>query len=207
MTGPTTKPLDMEARATEILAMQAKAIASLAVTPAMIQAARTIAGAPAASARVITTGMGKAGIIATKMSATLASIGIPSFFMSPAEAAHGDLGRIAPGDIVIVFSNSGSTAEVVSTIQHLHLLNAQTNPIITVCGTSTPAVPTDIVVDYGEVVESCVVSKVPSTSTTVMLVIADVLAITAAESLGLDDAWFKARHPGGAIGVAYKEGR
>jgi arabinose-5-phosphate isomerase len=197
--------MDIETRAREILDIQLSAMGSLEITPTMTQAIKKLVQARNEGGRVITTGMGKAGIIATKMSATLASIGLPSFFVSPAEAGHGDLGRIAPGDLIIVFSNSGSTAEVISMINHVHALNGGTNVVITIGGSDEPKVPSDIVVSYGVVAESCVVSKVPSTSTTLMLVIADILAITAAESLGLDDETFKERHPGGAIGESYEK--
>ncbi len=196
--------MHLEDRAREILEIQRDAISKLSISSEMVAAAKKIASMRDASKIIVTTGMGKAGIIATKMSATLASLGLPSFFVSPAEAGHGDLGRVSPGDLVIVFSNSGSTTEVASMIDHLHLLNKGSNFVITICSTGKPAVKSDLVINYGTVVESCVVSKVPSTSTTVMLVLADVLAITAAESIGLDDSWFKARHPGGAIGAAYR---
>ena len=197
--------MDVQKRANEILKAQQLAVQKVAITPAMLQAMEKIVGIKKAGGRIVTTGMGKAGIVATKMSATLASIGLPSFFVSPAEAAHGDVGRIAPGDIVIVFSHSGSTGEVVAMIEALHALNGKQNAVIAIGGADKPKIPADVVVSYGTIQESCIVSKVPSTSTTLMLVIADVLAITAAESLGLDDSWFKARHPGGAIGQAYQE--
>jgi arabinose-5-phosphate isomerase len=196
--------MDIKKRATEVLKTQQLAVQNVAITPAMLQAIEKIAGMKGRGGRVVTTGMGKAGIIATKMSATLASIGLPSFFVSPAEAAHGDVGRIAPEDLVVVFSHSGSTGEVVSMVEVLHVLNGKKNVVIAIGGADKPKIPADIVVTYGVIQESCVVAKVPSTSTTLMLVIADVLAITAAESIGLDDSWFKARHPGGAIGQAYK---
>ncbi len=196
--------MDVQKRANEILKTQQLAVQTVAITPAMLQAIEKIAGMKKAGGRIVTTGMGKAGIVATKMSATLASIGLPSFFVSPAEATHGDVGRIAPGDLVIAFSHSGSTGEVVAMVETLHALNGKQNSVIAIGGADKPKIPADVVVSYGAIQESCLVSKVPSTSTTLMLVIADVLAITAAESLGLDDSWFKARHPGGAIGQAYK---
>nr|MDO8086590.1 SIS domain-containing protein [Candidatus Sigynarchaeum springense] len=196
--------MDVQKRANEILKTQQLAVQNLAITPAMLQAIEKIASMKKSRGKIITTGMGKAGLIATKMSATLASIGLPSFFVSPAEAAHGDVGRVAPDDLVIVFSHSGSTGEVVAMIETLHALNGKQNVVIAIGGADKPKIPASIVVSYGAIQESCIVSKVPSTSTTLMLVIADVLAITAAESLGLDDSWFKARHPGGAIGQAYK---
>lgn len=197
--------MDLQERANEILKTQQKFVASISVDDAMLTAIEEIRNAKKNARRVITTGMGKAGIIATKMSATLASIGIPSFFVHPAEAAHGDLGRIAPGDLVIVFSHSGNTGEVNRFIAALSSLNNQTNLVITISGNATPGIPSNLVVSYGKIVESCIVEKVPSTSTTLMLIIADILAITAAESLGFTDEWFKARHPGGAIGQSYLE--
>ena len=195
--------MDISKRAAEILKIQQFAIQKLKITLKMLEAIEKIAAMKTSGGRIVTTGIGKAGIIATKMSATLASIGLPSFFVSPAEAGHGDVGRIAPGDLVIVFSHSGTTAEVVAMIETLHVLNERSNEIIVISSNQEPPIPADLVVCYGSVQESCVVSKVPSTSTTLMLVIADVLAITAAESIGLNDEWFKTRHPGGAIGQAY----
>lgn len=197
-----------EARANEILNIQRDAVNKIKINAEILTAIEKIIEVKQKNGRIITTGMGKAGIIAYKMSATLASIGFPSFFVSPAEAAHGDVGRIAPEDIVIAFSNSGSTSEVVNMINTLHALNKGKNYIITIGSSKTPQIPTNLVINYGDVVESCVVSKVPSTSTTVMLIIADIIAITAAEMLGLNDDWFRARHPGGSIGVSYqKEGK
>ncbi|HME53663.1 MAG TPA: SIS domain-containing protein [Candidatus Lokiarchaeia archaeon] len=196
--------MDISKRASEILKIQQNALQKLKITPVMLQAIEKIATMKASGGRIITTGMGKAGIIATKMSATLSSVGLPSFFVSPAEAGHGDVGRITTGDLVIAFSHSGSTAEVVSMIETVQALNEKTNEVIVISSNQDPVIPADLVVCYGNVQESCVVSKVPSTSTTLMLVVADILAITAAECLGLDDETFKARHPGGAIGQSYK---
>nr|MDO8114901.1 SIS domain-containing protein [Candidatus Sigynarchaeota archaeon] len=195
--------MDIQKRASEILKIQQSAVQKLTITPVILAAIDNIAAMKKSTGRIITTGIGKAGIIATKMSATLSSIGLPSFFVSPAEAGHGDMGRISPDDLIIVFSHSGSTAEVVSMIENVHLLNGKKNVVIAIGGSDKPKIPADLVISYGAVQESCVVSKVPSTSTTLMLLVADVLAITAAESLGLNDEWFKARHPGGAIGQAY----
>jgi len=197
--------MNSEERASEILKLQIYALNGIKITPSMLTAIKKIVSMHKSPGRVITTGMGKAGIIAMKMSATLASIGFPSFFVHPAEAAHGDVGRISSDDLVIVFSHSGTTGEVVNMIQSLHSLNGHKNYVITISSSQNPTIPTDLAVSYGSIQESCVVSKVPSTSTTVMLVIADILAITSAESLGLNDDWFKNRHPGGAIGQSYKK--
>ena len=89
-------------------------------------------------------------------------------------------------------------------ITHLHSLRNHTNTIIIISGNTDPSIPYDHIVSYGDIEESSVVKKVPSTSTTLMLIIADVLAITAAESVGFNDDWFKKRHPGGAIGKSYE---
>jgi arabinose-5-phosphate isomerase len=190
-----------------ILATQQAAVAALRINPEMRHAIElcvaTATGPGGAS--IITTGMGKAGIIAAKMSATLASIGLPSFYVSPADAAHGDLGRIKAQDLVIAFSHSGTTAELASMLSHLHALHQHQNNIILVTGAASTALPVSLVVSYGSVEEACVVPKVPSTSTTLMLIIADVVAIAAAEELGLSDAVFKPRHYGGAIGQAYQQ--
>ncbi|MCP4762054.1 MAG: SIS domain-containing protein [archaeon] len=192
-------------RAEEILKIQQEAIKNLKISPEIIQSIERIKTIKENRGRIITTGMGKAGIIASKMSATLSSIGLPSYYVSSAEAAHGDIGRIAPEDLIIVFSNSGNTKEVLTMISQLHVLNGKTNYIITITGNKNPKIPTDLIVHYGKLTESCIVSKVPSTSTTIMLMIADILAITAAESIGFNDEWFKNRHPGGAIGTSYQK--
>jgi len=193
-----------EQRANEILEIKLNAAKDLTISKEMLQAINKIAEVKGTNGRIITTGMGKAGIIAYKMSATMSSIGLPSFYVDPAAAAHGDIGRIMSDDLIIVFSNSGNTNEVVKMITALNLLNSGKNYVITIGGNDNPRIPSNLVISYGKLTESCVVSKVPSTSTTIMLMIADILSITASESLGLDDSWFKARHPGGVIGAAYK---
>jgi arabinose-5-phosphate isomerase len=197
--------MNIEDRASEILKTQLSALNGIKITPSIVTAIKKIASMNKSSGKVITTGMGKAGIIATKMSATLASIGFPSFFVHPAEAAHGDIGRISSEDLIIVFSHSGTTGEVVNMINSLHSLNSHKNFIICITSSQNPTIPTDLTICYGSIQESCIVSKVPSTSTTMMLILADILAITSAESLGLNDDWFKVRHPGGAIGQSYKK--
>ncbi|WP_371805995.1 SIS domain-containing protein [Candidatus Lokiarchaeum ossiferum] len=190
-------------RMKEILQIQKKAITALSINNHYEDAVDRIYNAQKEGFIVITTGMGKAGIIAQKMSATMASIGIPSFYLNPAESLHGDLGKVRENDLLIIFSHSGATSEVKEMIASLHKFHQQTNPTILVSGTSTPQFDVDVLISYGQIQESCLVSKVPSTSTTLMLIIADILAITAAEKLGFNDEWFKVRHPGGIIGKTY----
>ena len=195
--------MDLQNRAEQILKIQTDAVQNLKITENMISAVKEIIKNQKEKNHIITTGMGKAGIIATKMSATLASIGIPSFYVNPAEAAHGDLGRILSNDLIIVFSHSGRTKEIQNMINNLHVLNSNKNYVISIGSSSQPEFSADLAINYGNIDESCFVKKVPSTSTTLMLLIADILAITAAENLGFSDEWFKLRHPGGEIGHFY----
>ena len=197
--------MDLQNRAEQILNIQKEAVQNLKITENMISSIEEIAKKQKKKNHIITTGMGKAGIIAIKMSATLASIGIPSFYVNPAEAAHGDLGRILPEDLIIVFSHSGKTKEIQNMVSKLHELNSHKNYVILIGSTSQPNFSTDLVINYGNIDESCIVKKVPSTSTTLMLIIADIIAITAAESIGFNDEWFKKRHPGGEIGHSYRK--
>jgi arabinose-5-phosphate isomerase len=197
--------MDLQNRAENILNIQKNAVNNLKITENMISAIEEIVKKQNKKNHIITTGMGKAGIIATKMSATLASIGIPSFYVNPAEAAHGDLGRILPEEIIIVFSHSGRTKEIQNMISNLHELNSHHNYVISIGSISQPEFSADLVINYGNINESCNVKKVPSTSTTLMLIIADIIAITAAESIGFNDEWFKLRHPGGEIGHSYRK--
>lgn len=192
-------------RATEILQQQLEGIKAIKITSEYQETIDLLASCYSTSKRIVTSGMGKAGIIARKMSATLASIGFPSFFLHPAESLHGDIGRIGKEDVLILFSNSGKTTEVIKMVSQLEKLHVKSNPIIYIGSNPNPTFDCQIIITYPSVPESCRVSKVPSTSTTQMLVIADVLAITAAEKSGLSDEWFKLRHPGGAIGEEYKK--
>ncbi len=197
--------MDLQNRAEQILNIQKNAVQNFKITENLISTIKEIVKNQEAKNHIITTGMGKAGIIATKMSATLASIGIPSFYVSPAEAAHGDLGRIFPEDLIIVFSHSGKTKEIQNMVNKLHKLNSNRNYVISIGSSSRPDFSADLVINYGNINESCIVKKVPSTSTTLMLIIADIIAITAAESIGFNDEWFKKRHPGGDIGNSYRK--
>ncbi len=196
---------DLKNIADKILGIQKKAVSDLTITNEMLEAVRLIIEKTTEGKKIITTGMGKAGIIATKMSATLSSIGIPSFYVHPAESLHGDLGRISEGEPIIAFSHSGSTSELISMLNALQTLYKSTNPIILITNSQNPKINSAVMVRYSMEQESCIVKKVPSTSTTLMLIIADIIAITASEYLGLDDSWFKLRHPGGAIGESYKK--
>ncbi|MEE4191256.1 MAG: KpsF/GutQ family sugar-phosphate isomerase [Halieaceae bacterium] len=149
--------------------------------------------------RVVVTGMGKSGHIGTKIAATLASTGTPSFFVHPGEASHGDLGMITPQDSVIALSNSGSTSEVVTL---LPLLKRMAVPLITMTGNanSVLARAADVNLDTSVAQEACPMDLAPTSSTTVSLVAGDALAIALLEARGFTAEDFAFSHPAGALG-------
>ncbi len=150
------------------------------------------------SGRVVVTGIGKAGIVGQKVSATLASTGTPSYWLHPAEARHGDLGRVVKEDVVLAFSNSGQT-EVVLLLPHVKKIGAK---VIAVTGDreSTLALHSDVVLDIGKVEEPCHLGLAPSASSTAMLALGDALALTVFKKRDLSKEDFAAYHPGGELG-------
>lgn len=148
---------------------------------------------------VVTTGIGKAGHIANKVAATFASTGTPAFFLHPTEAIHGDLGRVGPDDVVLMFSNSGSSTELLRLIPPLKGLGA-TPVAITAQPRSKLARECDLVIDLGDQVEAGPLGLAPTTSTTVMLVMGDALAMAVLGRRDFSPAEFARYHPGGALG-------
>lgn len=149
--------------------------------------------------RVIVIGMGKSGLIGRKMSATFASTGTPSFFVHPAEAFHGDLGMIRPGDVALMISNSGETEELV---RLLPFLQYQQNRIVALVGRagSTLARYANAVLDVSVEREACANNLAPTSSTTVTLVMGDVLAILLSSMRNFKPEDFARFHPGGNLG-------
>ena len=149
--------------------------------------------------RIIVTGMGKSGHIATKIAATLASTGTPSFYVHPAEASHGDMGMITADDCVLALSNSGTTPEVLTL---LPLLKRLAVPLISMTGApaSTLATASDVHLDTGVETEACPLDLAPTSSTTTALVMGDALAIALLEARGFTAEDFAFSHPGGALG-------
>lgn len=150
---------------------------------------------------VITTGMGKAGIIARKMAATLCSIGTPSVYVHPGDAAHGDLGMVGPHDVIVAFSTSGKTTEVLEMLDGAKRLY----PVLSIVGiTSHADAPLrdrcHMVLDMGTIEEPCPIGLTPSASAAVMLAIADALALAVADVKGLTREQFGARHRAGYLG-------
>ncbi len=149
--------------------------------------------------RAIVTGMGKPGFIAQKVSATMASTGTPSLYLHPAEALHGDLGRVTRDDVIIAFSNSGETEEVVRLIPIIKKIGSG---LISITGNkdSTLAVNSDFVLDSSVDKEACPMGLAPTTSTTAMLALGDALAIALIEKKKFQPQDFAMFHPGGSLG-------
>ncbi len=151
------------------------------------------------SGRVVCTGLGKAGFVAQKLSATLSSTGTPSLFLHPAEALHGDLGRVTKGDLAIAFSYSGETDEVLRLIPTIRKLRV---PVIALTGHSKSRLAklADPVIDLGQVAEACPLGLAPTASTVALLAVADALAMTVLQKRPFDETDYARLHPGGKLG-------
>ncbi|HUR37158.1 MAG TPA: KpsF/GutQ family sugar-phosphate isomerase, partial [Terriglobales bacterium] len=157
--------------------------------------------------RVVVTGMGKSGIIARKIAATLSSTGTPAMFLHPAEAIHGDLGMLVRGDVVIALSSSGETEEImrlIATIKRLQIkLISMTGDEVFPAGSkplSTLATAADVALDCSVAQEACALGLAPTASTTTMLALGDALAVELAEKKGFKEQDFADLHPGGKLG-------
>lgn len=149
--------------------------------------------------KVIITGVGKSGHIGRKMAATFASTGTSSFFMHSTEGVHGDLGMVTEDDVVVALSNSGETKEVFNLLPSLKKINAQVISI-TSNKDSLLGKNVDVSLDYGYLREADYLQLAPTTSSTIMLVIGDALAITLAKMKGFTKEDFHLYHPGGKLG-------
>ena len=148
---------------------------------------------------VLVTGIGKAGLIGQKLSATLCSTGTRSFFLHPAEAIHGDLGRVTKDDVVIVMSMSGETEELTRILPSIQKLSGGMIAI-TSTAHNTLAQRSDVVITLGKLSEADTNGLAPSTSTTAMLAVGDALALTISHQRGFTAADFAQYHPGGSLG-------
>jgi arabinose-5-phosphate isomerase len=146
--------------------------------------------------RVVVTGMGKSGIIAQKIAATLSSTGSPALFLHPAEAVHGDLGVLMAGDVVIALSSSGETEEI---LRLLATVKRKGDALITFCCNlqSTLAQASDVALDCSVEREACGLNLVPTASTTAMLALGDALAVAVSLRKGFRAEDFAELHPGG----------
>jgi arabinose-5-phosphate isomerase len=184
--------------ARQVIRLEAAAVAAL---EALLDErfGRAVEMVLACEGHVVTTGMGKSGLIAQKLSATLASTGTPSFFLHPAEAIHGDLGRVAPKDLVIALSNSGATDEVLRLVPSVKQLGARLVAITR--GLDSPlARHADCCLPLGALPEACPVGLAPTTSTTAQIALGDALAMAVAKRRKFSREDYALYHPGGELG-------
>jgi arabinose-5-phosphate isomerase len=161
----------------------------------------------ACGGRVVVTGMGKSGIIARKVAATLSSTGTPALYLHPAEAVHGDLGMVVRGDVVLALSSSGETEEILQLLITIRRIGSK---LITITGDrlyssnsnkrSTLAQAADIALDCSIDQEACSLGLAPTASTTAMLALGDALAVALSEKRGFKEEDFAHLHPGGKLG-------
>ncbi len=188
---------DLTARAKEIIRAEAEAMLAI---PFDINFSKAINAMLACRGRVITTGMGKAGHIAQKMAGTLCSTGTSSVYLHPGEAEHGDLGLLSEGDVILAYSTSGKTREVVEMLGLAHHFGIDTVIGITSHPDSAIREQCSIVIDMGVIKEPCPLGLTPTSSTTVMLAISDAIALCLMEERGFTKEQYGLRHHGGYLG-------
>src|SRR6267378_1203895 len=182
-----------------LLRIESDAIAQTALRLNQTQVERAIELLAACKGKVIILGVGKSGIIAQKIAATMTSAGTAAVYLHPSDALHGGLGIVQPDDVVIVLSNSGETDEIV---EMLPFLNHRSVAIIAIVGNldSTVSRRADAVLDASVDKEACPLNLAPTTSTTVALAIGDALAMTLMQAKGLTSDDFALNHPAGQLG-------
>ncbi len=189
------RALRMAARTFEI---EARALAAVAARQAddFVHAVQAML---ACRGRVVVMGMGKSGHVGRKIAATLASTGTPAMFVHPAEASHGDLGMVIPGDVVLAISNSGESDELAALLPALRRLGV-TFVAMTGRGESTLALHADIVLNSGVDEEACPLNLAPTASTTAQMALGDALAVALLDARGFKPEDFARSHPGGSLG-------
>ena len=192
---------ELYAKVDEFLASTIRAVRELQVSgivPSVHQAVEAICSS---KGKVICSGLGKAGIAAKKAAATFSSLGIPACYLHPADASHGDIGIVCPGDVLLAFSTSGKTREVIETIELSRHLGV--GKVIAI--TSHPDSPvrrlSDLTIDMGVITEAGHLHIAPTTSIVVMLVISDMIATICSSRKGMTMQNYGSRHHGGYIGA------
>jgi arabinose-5-phosphate isomerase len=188
-------------RLAEILRAEAAAIAGIPVGDHFVEAVGWLV---TARGKVAVAGIGKAGQVALKCAATFSATGTPAFFLHAAEAAHGDLGSLGPDDILLAFSVSGTTSEVVNVVAAARCLGVARTIAVTSTKQSPLGQASDLVIEIGTIKEPCPLGLTNTASTAAMSAIGDALALTALEQRGFTAADFAKRHPGGALGQIAK---
>jgi arabinose-5-phosphate isomerase len=200
-----SSPQTERTRPSELVRTEARALLELAIrldgpmAAPFARAVELLVDAAGRGHRVMLLGMGKSGLIARKIAATLCSTGTPAHFLHPAEALHGDLGMIAAGDVVVVLSSSGETEELLALLPTLRRMGSV---VISLCGAteSTLAQASEVWLDASVAKEAGALNLAPTASTTVMLALGDALALEVSHRRGFAAEDFAELHPGGRLG-------
>lgn len=189
--------MQIERRVRAILDSEAEAIKAVSIDASYGKAVELI---ETCAGKIITTGMGKAGFVANKFAAILSSTATPAVFIHPAEAAHGDLGMLAPGDCIVAFSTSGKTREVLEFIQLSRRMNIRSVVGITSHTDSGLRELSDVTINMGVIKEPCPLGMTPTASMAVMAAIGDALALVLMEKKSVTREQYGMRHHGGYLG-------
>lgn len=186
----------------ELLQKEAQAVMNIPVTDAYEQAVNLIVEqVHHKKGKLVTSGMGKAGQIAMNIATTFCSTGIPAVFLHPSEAQHGDLGVLQPNDLLLLISNSGKTREIVELTQLAHNLDPNLQFIVITGNPDSPlAEQSDVCLSTGKPDEVCALGMTPTTSTTAMTVIGDILVVQTMIKTGFTIEEYSKRHHGGYLG-------
>ena len=197
----------MEESIKELLRKEAEAVLNIPVTEAYTQAVELIVEQIYRKrGKLITSGMGKAGQIAMNIATTFCSTGIPAVFLHPSEAQHGDLGIIQDNDLLLLISNSGKTREIIELTELSRVLNPKLKFIVITGNPDSPlANEADICLCTGHPDEVCALGMTPTTSTTVMTVIGDILVVETMKRTGFTIEEYSKRHHGGYLGQRSRE--
>ena len=186
----------------DLLKQEAEAVKNIPVSDSYLKAVDLIyQKVHKEGGKVIASGMGKAGQIAENIATTLSSTGTPAVFLHPSEAQHGDLGVIRENDLLLVLSNSGKTREILELVQLTHNLYAKV-PLIVITGNPDGELPkiAEVSLFTGNPKEVCALGLTPTTSTTTMTVIGDILVVLEMKKIGFSHADYAKRHHGGYLG-------
>ena len=194
--------MDIKQRMQAVLRAEAEAINAIDVSRDFIAAVEVMVEC---KGKILTTGIGKAGHIAKKFAATLCSTASPADFIHPAEAAHGDLGLVGPNDVMIAFSTSGKSREVIEILEMSRHLGVTTIIGVTSHPDSELRDYSDLVLDMGTIAEPCPLGLTPSASMAVMLAISHAIALALMEQKGVTREDYGLRHHGGYLGKAARK--
>lgn len=187
---------------TEILEAEARAVRAIPVSEGYARAIEMITShVNGKGGKLVTSGMGKAGQIALNIATTFSSTGTPAVFLHPSEAQHGDLGLLQPNDVLLLLSNSGKTREILEVVELARRLYPQVPAIVITGKYESPlAKLADVCLVTGDAPEVCPLGLTPTTSTTMMTVMGDVLVVGTMKSIGFTVDDYARRHHGGYLG-------